>query len=126
MYPPPTRIELIVNRGKRPCISGQGSLRQAAVSSATHDRGRVWVSIVLGEVAMDRGLQVTTEWNTPRRRRRRVMAEKKVSTAFSHDPVVGCDVLLECWRRVEIVGLHPTERQCRDHITIWHIFLDEI
>ena len=30
-----------------------------------------------------------TEWKTPRRRRRRVKAEKKVSTAFSQDPDVG-------------------------------------
>jgi hypothetical protein len=31
----------------------------------------------------------TIEPNTPRRRRRRVKAEKKVSTAFSHEPEVG-------------------------------------
>ena len=31
----------------------------------------------------------TSEWNTPRCRRRRVIAEKKVSTALSHEPEVG-------------------------------------
>ena len=33
--------------------------------------------------------RLTREWKLPRRMRCRVRAEKKVSTAFSHDPEVG-------------------------------------
>jgi hypothetical protein len=46
------------------------------------------LSVVLGEVAVDRGLPVTSERNTPRRRRRRVGAAKKVSTASARDQEV--------------------------------------
>ena len=47
------------------------------------------IGVVLGDVAMDRRLEVETEWKAPRLSRRRVSAEKKVSTAFSQEPEVG-------------------------------------
>ena len=40
------------------------------------------------------------ERNTPRRRRRRVSAEKKVSTAFSHEPEVGVKWKVQRKRRL--------------------------
>ena len=55
--------------------------------------------VVLGEVAVDRGLRSTSEWNTPRRRRRRVSLAKKPSTAFNQDAEVGVKWKLQrSWR----------------------------
>ena len=44
---------------------------------------------MLGEVAVDRRLQLDDELNAPRLSRRRVSAEKNVSTALSQEPEVG-------------------------------------
>ncbi len=38
---------------------------------------------------MDRGLEVNSEWNTPRCRRRRVSEAKKISTALAQEQEVG-------------------------------------
>jgi hypothetical protein len=48
---------------------------------------------VLGDVVVDRGLQIDdrVEAAALDLSRRRVSAEKKVSTAFSHDPEVGVE-----------------------------------
>ena len=46
------------------------------------------VVVVLGEVAVDRRLQLDDRAEDPRLRRRRVSAEK-ASTALSHEPEVG-------------------------------------
>jgi hypothetical protein len=46
------------------------------------------VVVVLADVAVDCGLQID-ERKAPRRMRLRVSAEKKVSTAFSQDALVG-------------------------------------
>jgi len=40
-------------------------------------------AVVLAEV--DRRLQATSEWKTPRRKRRRVSVAKKLSTALTRD-----------------------------------------
>ena len=50
---------------------------------------RLGVGVVLGDVAVDPAWRSTIEGKLPRLSRRRVSAEKKVSTAFSQEPEVG-------------------------------------
>ena len=45
--------------------------------------------VVLVDVAVDRGVEVDDREELPSLSRRRVSAEKKVSTGFSHQPEVG-------------------------------------
>jgi hypothetical protein len=47
------------------------------------------VGVVLGDVARIATCRSTIEWKLPRLSRRRVSAEKNVSTAFSQEPEVG-------------------------------------
>ena len=47
------------------------------------------VLVVLGDIAVDRGLKVDHRVEAPALSRRRASAEKKVSTAFSQEPEVG-------------------------------------
>jgi hypothetical protein len=53
---------------------------------------RLGVVVVVGDVTVDRGLEVEGRGKLPRLSRRRVSAEKKLSSAFSHEHEVGREV----------------------------------
>ena len=77
--------------------------------------------------------RLTREWKLPRRMRCRVRAEKKVSTAFSHDPEVGVKWKVHrSWRASQACTKHlqeavegSLERLRLDHIDVYYLHIPD-